>query len=348
MSVISDDVGSFPLPGNVKRDEIQETALRVATKEVNEEEKEIFNRIVEEIMQKKLDSGLMTPNYPQIHDMIASFFSLMENFCEEEEPWIVKKEAAVIPEIGALDFVARRYFESTGGFLPLRVCVTGPLELYLKNVGVNIQGDLLLNLAESISRFIENAILDKEHIKTKVVCIDEPSLGLNPNLIAEDEDLIHAWESCVKKAKHLDVQIHLHSTNDLDKIYPVKGIGILGIESAEDPGVLKSIDRDELESFDKFLRVGISRTNIFGLVAEFNERFGVDLWETKKFSELGKMENQRVIGKRLQKAYELFNDRIKYAGPDCGLGAWPNQETAFQLLKNTSEAINEFNKLGTE
>jgi len=58
------------------------------------------------------------------------------------------------------------------------------------------------------------------------------------------------------------------------------------------------------------------------MVPEYNERYGVDLWKTGDFSGLtAKMENIRNITKRLGKAYGLFGDRIKYAGPDCGLGA---------------------------
>ena len=54
------------------------------------------------------------------------------------------------------------------------------------------------------------------------------------------------------------------------------------------------------------------------------------------------METPGTIAKRLQKAYSIFGGRIKYAGPDCGLGSWPSQELAFSLLKNTGIGIKEF------
>lgn len=343
--IISDDMGSFPLPEGVNRREIESIALEIITGNPSEKDRENFSQIVSEIMNKKIESGLMRPNYPQIRDMISSFSYLIENFYEEKEPWMVKKEFALIPEISTLDNVAKKYFESKGKSLKIRVCFTGPMELYLKKVGNQIQGDLLLNLAKSISRFIENSILDKNYIKTRLICIDEPSLGINPNVIAEDEDLIKAWEISVKNLKRLDVQLHLHSINDLDRIYQVDGIKILGIESAEYPRNLELIDKSDLELYDKFLRVGISRTNINGMIAEFNDRFKIDLWKEKNFNVLmEKMENSRIIEKRLSNAWKIFNDRIKYAGPDCGLGSWPNQEIAFQLLKNTIGAINNFNK----
>ncbi|HEY9246151.1 MAG TPA: methonine synthase, partial [Candidatus Methanoperedens sp.] len=56
----------------------------------------------------------------------------------------------------------------------------------------------------------------------------------------------------------------------------------------------------------------------------------------------GEMETPGIIGKRLGKAYSVFGDRIKYAGPDCGLGSWPTQEMASMLLNNTGKGIKEF------
>jgi len=56
------------------------------------------------------------------------------------------------------------------------------------------------------------------------------------------------------------------------------------------------------------------------------------------------METPEIVEKRLEKAYSLFGDRIKYAGPDCGLGSWPTQEMAFRLLNNTGIGIKEFLK----
>jgi hypothetical protein len=43
-----------------------------------------------------------------------------------------------------------------------------------------------------------------------------------------------------------------------------------------------------------------------------------------------------------EKAYSIFGDRIKYVGPDCGLGPFPSQELAYMVLKNTSTSITAF------
>lgn len=342
--IISDDIGSFPLPGGVAREELQKIAFEIVTGESSPRDRERFNGIVGDVMQSKIDSGIQRPNFPQMQDMIFEFFRFMEKFYETDKPWVVRREFAEIPELSALSEVAGEYYKERKKALELRVCVTGPLELYVKKVGVQVQGDLLLNLAESVSRFVENSIINKKHIQTKTVCIDEPSLGLNPSLIAEEEDLIRAWETTAEKARNLDVQIHLHSPADVELIYQVDSIKVIGIESAEEPGFLKEIEKNDLESYDKSLRAGIARTNIYGIMADYRDKTGIDPWEKKNFTQaIDEMENPRIIKKRLQKAYKIFGDRIKYAGSDCGLGAWPNQESAFQLLKNTAEAVEEFN-----
>jgi len=330
MTIISDDIGSFPLPEGVKRDEVGG---------------EEFEQVVKDIMRKKISAGLQRPNYPQVRDMISQFFYAMEKFHEEGKPWLIEKEKARIPEIDVIDDIAKGYYEKNSRPLELRVCVTGPLELYLKKVGNQVQGDLLMNLAESVARFVENSLVEKEHIKTKTVSIDEPSLGLNPNIIAEREDLIKAFDLAVKPAKGLDVQVHLHAPNSADLIYETENIGIIGIETAEEPKFLEDIDKDDLEEYDKFLRVGIARTNIFGIAADYKDRTGIDIWKDKNFNSMvNEIENPNIMKKRLENSSKIFDDRIKYAGPDCGLGAWPSQDSAALLLKNAADVVGEFDE----
>ena len=45
------------------------------------------------------------------------------------------------------------------------------------------------------------------------------------------------------------------------------------------------------------------------------------------------------IKKRYLSAIEKFGDRMRFSGPDCGLGSWPSQEAAQLLLKRTVRAI---------
>ena len=82
--------------------------------------REKFTKAVTEIMNKKIKSGLDRPNYPQTRDIISSFFHLIENFHEQDKPWIVKKEFALTPELFALDSIAKKYSELHGGSLDVR------------------------------------------------------------------------------------------------------------------------------------------------------------------------------------------------------------------------------------
>ncbi len=342
--IISDDIGSFPIPEQESREELYDIAIKIVTKNVSFDENSRFNRIVADIMKRKIYSGIKRPTYPQIQDMISQFFYFIERLSDDENPLVVRDEFAIIPELNSIDEVAREYYKKNNRALELRVCVTGPLELYLKRIGTLIHSDLLFNIAKSVSKFVSNSILDRDYIKTRVVSLDEPSLGLNTNLIFERDDLIEALDIAVKPAKKLDVQIHLHSLIESDIILQTENISIIGVESAENPSALNEISRKELEIYDKFLRVGISRTNILSLASDYLDKTGIDVWKEGNFDEmLNKMENIKIIGKRLNKAYSIFGNNIKYAGPDCGLGAWPSQNIAFKNLKNTASAIDRFN-----
>jgi len=57
---------------------------------------------------------------------------------------------------------------------------------------------------------------------------------------------------------------------------------------------------------------------------------------------LGLIDSKEQIKKNLLKAVELYGDRLKYIGPDCGLGGWQIPQIAFELLHRTSEVIEEF------
>lgn len=345
MKIVSDDIGSFPVPEGYSKDDATLLADAIVVGEASDEERAKFNAIIWQIMDAKLSAGIDIPNYPQIRDMIESFYTLIEDHSETEDPFVILKDKAVIPEVDAVKEYAKRYFEERGEALNLRVCVTGPLDLYVRKLGTQVEGDLLKNLGKSVARFLENIKLDEKCIKTRVVSIDEPSLGLNPNIVFEKDDLIKAWDHAAKPVKDLDIQVHLHSGAEAETVYQTDNIRIIGVESAEDAGNLSGFEKKDLEEYDRFLRVGISRSNITGLIADYEEKTGVNAANNSQslIKLVDEMESNKTITGRLEKAYDMFGDRIKYAGADCGLGLWPNLEVASKLLANTVEAIDDFN-----
>jgi 5-methyltetrahydropteroyltriglutamate--homocysteine methyltransferase len=99
-----------------------------------------------------------------------------------------------------------------------------------------------------------------------------------------------------------------------------------------------------LEETDTYLRAGIARTDILALSAKRNEQLGINLWNDLSMleREIMGMESPQVMEKRLEKAYSIFGERVRATGPDCGLGSWPSQKMAFNLLSNCAMAIKSF------
>ncbi|MHC1625235.1 MAG: methionine synthase [Methermicoccaceae archaeon] len=327
---ILDDIGSFPPPDGMDRAQLLHMA---------ETDRESYLSVVVQSMRTKLSCGIDVTTYPQFRDMNAMFTDLIldETLCDE--PFRIKPSNATILELEALDVVAKEFKKEQGEKLPVRVCVTGPIELYLSIFGGSAYTDILLNLALSVRRFLRRSISGSYVVK--VVSIDEPSLGLNPSILFSEDDMLEALD--ISASVPVETQIHLHSQLYMEMAC-ASCIDVVGIEAASDPSVLELIDRRFLESTDTFLRVGIARTDIHSMVAELNARYDVNAWTQPELLQhlVSEMETPETIGSRLRKAHSLFGDRLRYAGPDCGLGSWPSQKLACMLLENVRRARDTF------
>ncbi|PIX49451.1 MAG: 5-methyltetrahydropteroyltriglutamate--homocysteine methyltransferase, partial [Candidatus Altarchaeum sp. CG_4_8_14_3_um_filter_33_2054] len=199
--------------------------------------------------------------------------------------------------------------------------------------------EILANFAKSVGKFVKNAIIDKKFVKTKVIAIDEPSAGLNPNMIANDDDLINGWNIAIGAAKknNIDAQIHLHSINRADTVLK-SDIDVIDadVENLKDK---YSLQKKDLERYDKFIRAGISKSNVFDIVEDYKKIYNIDPWQTREYDKIFEVETEKVISGRLNKSYEIYGEKIKYAGPTCGLGSWPTQESASKLLRYSSNAV---------
>ncbi|OQX22498.1 MAG: hypothetical protein BWK75_00570 [Candidatus Altiarchaeales archaeon A3] len=342
MSILSDDIGSFPLPNGISRNEISLIAEKISCKEISEKDEQYkkFSDVVQDAMLKKVFVNVDVPTYPQFRDMIASFYNLMAQF-QSDEPFVIKDEYAIIPELLVLsNDKFREKLENFGiECINLRVCITGPVDLYLNKIGFQIDGEILANFAKSVGKFVKNAIIDKKFIKTTVIAIDEPSVGLNSNMIASDDDLINGWNIAIETAKrnNIDTEIHLHSVNKVDTVLK-SYIDVIDadVENLKDR---YSLQKKDLERYDKFMRAGIAKSNVFDIVEDYKKADNIDLWATKNYDKIFEVETQKVISNRLNKAYKIYGERIKYAGPTCGLGSWPTQESASKLLQYSANAV---------
>lgn len=315
-AIIFDDVGSYPLPRGVRLDHLSGDQ---------------YLAVVREALEQKISAGVEVPNYPQFRDMIRMFMDPIEDPQRTESPYLVRRESAEIIELLAAPAEGQR----------LRVCVTGPVELYLSALGATCYEDILYLLARSVSRYLEKA---QESGRVALASIDEPSLGLSSSILFEEGQILQALEIASEPCKRIDCEIHLHSPLFAELCCQAPRLSIIGVESAAHPDYLKLIEKGLLEETDTYLRAGIARTDILSLAARRNEQLGVNLWDDP-FAlerEILSLESPEVMERRLSAAYAIFGDRLRAAGPDCGLGSWPGQAMACRLLNQCALAIRSF------
>lgn len=325
------------MPPNVERKKFEE-AYRLARKGIvegknireNEFIRENFYMVVVDSFEKKLETGLDVVTYPQHYDMHGQFIEMV-HVAMENGTYIVDEKMAVMPEVSVIGQEAARFYEKVGRKIALRVCVTGPIELYLKEVGTTVYTDVLLMFAETVRRFAKNAIIDSKHIKTEVVALDEPSFGFT-DVNADRDTLIEVLEKALNFSGAVR-QIHTHSPSRVPDLLQVENLDVVSIEYASYPQNIEHISRRMLEDADKQIRVGISRTDINNIIAELYEK-GVTKPSTEHL-----VEDEETIMGRFKKAWERFGERLAFAGPDCGLGGWPTQEAAQFILKRTADAV---------
>ncbi len=323
--IIFDDIGSYPLPAGMSREKLPQG--------------DSYLELVRDAIVQKIKAGVERPTYPQFRDMIKMFMDPIEDPQRSESPYIVKAESARILELEALETLGKE-MEKEGKRLRARVCVTGPIELYLARFGATDYVDILENLATSVARFLEEAKKGR-HFEVAVASIDEPSLGISPSVIFDDDQISKALEIAASPCERIDCEVHLHSPLMAELCSAVPGINVIGVESAANPDYLKLVDRKVLEDHDSYIRAGIARTDIIALVARMNDRLGTNLWREpdRLEREVFAAESAKVMERRLAEAWRLFGDRVRYAGPDCGLGSWPSQKMAAVCLANCAKAI---------
>ena len=332
-----DDIGSFPLPKGIKR-EAYSSAYEVAREAIIKGEDLIekefihknFYSVIVESFKKKIASGLDVVNFPQHYSGIKQVGDAIHEAMAKGS-FVVDQERAFLPEIYVLNREAKRISEEIGKKIQLRVSIFGPIEQYLSEVGATAFPDVLDGFAQTINRFAKNSILNNKYIETKVISIDEPSMGHSSfsgsrELIREVLEKAFDFQGPIK-------QIHLHFSTGINDLLSVKDLDVLSFEYAASPKNIESVTKKMLEEADKEIRVGIARTDIDSIWAELFEK-GITRPSNEQL-----VEPLDAIKKRFKFAREKYGERMTFTGPDCGLGGWPSQEAAALLLERTVKAV---------
>jgi 5-methyltetrahydropteroyltriglutamate--homocysteine methyltransferase len=337
METLIDDVGSYPLPPSVSRENFikayQGTRKAIVDKLDYAADKSLrqnFCNVILESFKQKLQTGLDVATFPQHYDGMKQVGEVVHK-AMERGTFTVDEKDAFFPEVQVIKDAAKGLSEEFGRKILLRVALFGPMEQYLKEVGTTTYPDVLSGFAESIRRFAKNSVLDTKYIKTEVVSIDEPSFGFL-NITTGNDIIVETLEKAFD-FKGATRQIHLHSSVRLPDLLQVKNLDVLTFEYAASPKNIEGVSLRMLEAADKCVRVGIARTDIDAIVAELHDK-GIANPSTDQI-----VETQEIINKRYAFAKTKFGDTMTFTGPDCGLGSWPSQQAAKMLLQRTVKAV---------
>ncbi|MCL2172287.1 MAG: hypothetical protein FWB84_01365 [Candidatus Bathyarchaeota archaeon] len=337
MCPLVDDVGSFPLPEGVNSETFMQAYLKTREAIINNQDpvadefmQKNFCQVVLESFRKKLACDLDVVTFPQQFSGLRQIGDAVHEAMMQGS-FIVENSRAVLPEVYVLNRYAKELSDEFNRKILLRVCLFGPLEQYLHEVGSIAYPDVLEGFAETINRFAKNAVLNSKYIETRVISIDEPSYG-HTNLTASPELIVEILQKAYNFHGPIR-QIHLHSTSGINNLLNVKGLDVLSFEYAASPRNIYDVSKNMLEIADKQIRVGIARTDIDSIWAEAYEKG----FEKPTGDQL--VERVEIIRKRYFEAKEKYGELLTFTGPDCGLGSWPNQNVASLVLKRTVEAV---------
>jgi 5-methyltetrahydropteroyltriglutamate--homocysteine methyltransferase len=336
-----DDVGSFPLPDYIDTDKFKQFYWAGYKGLLNNadifDNRGIYNFFIHPFLQSfqlKLNAGVEIINYPQHMDMYTQFLKPIEDY--EVEPSLIDPEKGIIPELFILKTFAKDYYERTGNALEIKVCITGPIELYIKKHGFTLYPDIAMNYAKSLNSILKKSIINTKDLHNSIISIDEPSFGYVDLFNIDDDAVIKAYDKTVEGLDAV-IQIHIHTLKKYDIPIQTTNIDVLTCEYASDHSNI--ISKRDLDQNDKFIRVGITRTNINSKMAEKLDA-GASLDEFKTFEgTMSLIDTKEFIKKNLLFALEHYEDRVKFVGPDCGLKGWNPPQVAYELLRRTYEVI---------
>lgn len=363
------DTGSLPFDGDLERflkgaRPIDPIYGLLFPSKIEEAQRYFDEKVVETFIQK-VGAGIGVPNYPQFRDMNEMFLDAFTGIERTPQGYVtidsigVKLEEAEIPEVAVLKRHTKEIAEKTGSPLRLKVCVTGPYTL--ASMLRERHADTFLSIADAISKIVQANIFNGKYGGVRLLFVDEPLFGLVDDPLLDfgqkgRETLLRAWKHVLEAVSIKEVKrgFHLHSTRD-GLFWDVKPLEILE-SHVNDPFYESSSTKEKLERTDKFIKASITVTDFDSLIrrrltneakcideSTLNEKVG-ETWK-----EIGKnlvdpldfLEEVEIMRKRLKTLVSLFGEeRVPYAGPECGLRSFPTLKSALELLRRVTESAN--------
>ncbi len=363
--VRSCDAGSLPFIGNLQK--FLEGATRFRLYSASDSAKFFEKRVIEGFLDK-VGAGIEVPNYPQFRDMNEMFLAMIDGVEKGKGGYFetnilsVAADRSQIPEVEAIQKNSKMVFEKMDGQFEVKICVTGPYTL--SSLFLHRDNQIFSRLGNAISQIVENNVFSEKHGKVSLIAVDEPVFGLRDDPLIDfgsegRENLRKAWESIFHRARSKNAQtlLHLHNTAD-ELFWETKSLDVID-SHVDDPIYQMKKTRERLESNDKFLKASICIADFDTLIKKkitttsrqkmtelaINEKIaeawtGITSLKTRPQIFL---ENHVIMKERLIKIISLFGEeRVPYAGPECGLNGFPTYECALDYLRRVSKITRNF------
>ncbi|MFQ6085933.1 MAG: hypothetical protein ACE5OY_06700 [Candidatus Bathyarchaeia archaeon] len=352
--IISYDVGSLPFDGDSEK--LLQGARKYGAQDTGSTR--YFRDVVIKGLLDKKSAGIDLPNFPQFRDMNEMFLESITGLKKIDGGYIVTDRFeltnATIPEVEVIKRNSDPLAKEIGGPFDLKLCVTGPYTL--SSFLPHRDAEILAMFGEIITKIVDRNIFDTRKSRVRLVVVDEPFFGTVDDPLLDRgsegrEVLLKAWDSSFRKAnsRGAETGIHIHCTTD-ELFWKARWLNVIETE-AEDPLLVKGGTRKMLEREDKFLRASICITNFDRLiekkVGSKPERIA-DAWTLIKRGTIDPeafLEDVQTMERRLLRTIDLFGqERVPYAGPECGMRGFPSYKCAIQCLARVSKAVRSVNR----
>ena len=359
------DVGSFPLDADIPR-YIEGARLIEMNPNADSEVAAYF--IAKHNEAFRLKANAMGPDssvtsFAQCRGMIAQyleplFFTVIGGKSVHSDRLVTKSNAqtvaaeiamgqvsldripARVSEVVALERGAQELSQKLAvDAISYKACITGPLELTLNLQRLagfprGYDEKLMEFFTSLVEKFVRGASVSSEHLRLEVITMDDPSFGLEGlgdffTDIESDEYLNHmisCWNRIYSNVpKGCFRGLHLH-TSPYEHLF------------AADWNLLEAhvdvyVNSEWLADNDKYIRAAIMRTDGPSFPSDVDLK--TEWAEIKKGSFEKYLQPPSEMNTLLKKNLRLYGqDRVPFAGPECGLGSWDWHNGAEMALSN--------------